>query len=201
MTLGTAEVGLRERKKAATRQALYEAAVRLALAHGLERTTVEAIADEAGVSRRTFSNYFAGKDEALLYGEHQRVRALVEMVQARPAEETAWIALNRAAADFYQQMGELDPEHLSQWRLVRAQPSLVAAQVQTFAALERELAAEVANRMPGGGDDVRARLTAAAFLSALRVALNVWLDQPTGGRSLWDLVQRALDEAGRGFDR
>ncbi len=89
MTVGTAEIGLRERKKAATRQALYEAAVRQALAHGLERSTVEAIADEAGVSRRTFSNYFTGKEEVLLYGEHQRVRALVEMVQARPAEEPA----------------------------------------------------------------------------------------------------------------
>jgi AcrR family transcriptional regulator len=201
MTVGTAEIGLRERKKAATRQALHEAAVRLALAHGLEHTTVEAIADEAGVSRRTFSNYFTGKEEALLYSELQRVQALVEMVQARPADEPAWTALNRAAEDFYQQMGELDAEHLSQWRLVRAQPTLVAAQVQTFAALELQLAAEVAARLAGPPDHLRARLTAAAFLAALRVSLHVWLDQPTGGRSLWDLVQRALDEAGRGFQK
>ena len=62
----TAEPGLRERKKAATRQALHEAAVRLAIAHGPDRITVEAVADEAGVSRRTFSNYFANKEEALL---------------------------------------------------------------------------------------------------------------------------------------
>ena len=202
MTVSTAELGLRERKKAATRQALYEAAVRLALEHGLDRTTVEAIADEAGVSRRTFSNYFAGKEEALLYGEHQRVQALVEMVRARPEDETAWVALNRAAENFYRQLGELDPAQLSQWRLVRAQPSLVAAQVQTFAALERELAAEVGTRLPdSGADPIRARLTAAAFLAALRVALHMWLDHPVDGRPLWDLVQRALDEAGRGFDR
>src|SRR3954468_1297252 len=77
--------GLRERKKAATRHALHEAAVRLAIAHGPARVTVEAIADEAGVSRRTFSNYFANKEEALLYGDHQRIRAMVEMVRARPA--------------------------------------------------------------------------------------------------------------------
>src|SRR3954451_5934320 len=202
MTVSAAELGLRERKKAATKHALYEAAVRLALEHGLERTTVEAIADEAGVSRRTFSNYFAGKEEALLYGEHQRVQALVEIVRARPRVEPAWVALTRAAEDFYLQIGVLDPEQLSQWRLVRAQPSLVAAQVQTFAALAGELAAEVAARLPDGDhpDPVRARLTAAAFLAALRVALHVWLDQPTGSRSLWDLVQRALDEAGGGFD-
>jgi AcrR family transcriptional regulator len=199
MTVGTAEIGLRERKKAATRQALHEAAVRLALAHGLERTTVEAIADEAGVSRRTFSNYFTGKEEALLYAELQRVQALVAMVQARPAEELAWTALTRAAEEFYQQMGELDPAHLTQWRLVRTQPSLVAAQVQTFAALELQLAAEVGARLAGPPDQLSARLTAAAFLAALRVALHVWLDQPAGGRSLWNLVQSALDEAGDGF--
>src|SRR3954454_14135264 len=84
MTASTAEPGLRERKKAATRQSLHEAAVRLAIAHGPDRVTVEAIADEVGVSRRTFSNYFANKEEALLYGDHQRIRALVDMVQARP---------------------------------------------------------------------------------------------------------------------
>jgi AcrR family transcriptional regulator len=201
MTVGTAEIGLRERKKAATRQALYEAAVRLALAHGLENTTVEAIADEAGVSRRTFSNYFAGKEEALLYSELQRVQALMEMVRARPADEPAWTALTRAAEEFYQRMGELDPEHLSQWRLVRTQPSLVAAQVQTFAGLELQLAAEVGARLAGPPDPLRARLTAAAFLAALRVALHVWLDQPAGGSSLWNLVQRALDEAGDGFEK
>jgi hypothetical protein len=45
---------------------------------------------------------------------------------------------------------------------------------------------------------VRARLTAAVFLAALRVSLNVWLDQPAGV-ALWDLVRESLAGAGRGF--
>lgn len=57
--------GLRERKKAATRLALHESALRLAAEQGPDGVTIEAIADAANVSRRTFSNYFSSKEEAL----------------------------------------------------------------------------------------------------------------------------------------
>jgi AcrR family transcriptional regulator len=199
MSTTTAEVGLRERKKVATRQALHQAAVRLALAHGADKITVEAVADEAGVSRRTFSNYFANKEEALLYGDHQRIAVLIGMVQARPAGEGPWEALTAAAREFYRQLGELDPAWLAQTRLLRTQPALLAQQVNTFAAVERELAAAVTVRAvepdPAG---VRARLAAATFMASLRVALHIWLDAPAEA-SLGDLVDRALAEAGRGF--
>ncbi|WP_345216604.1 helix-turn-helix domain-containing protein [Georgenia halophila] len=60
------EVGLRERQKRARRDALIDAAHDLVEAHGLENVSVEAICAEAGVSRRTFFNYFASKDDAIL---------------------------------------------------------------------------------------------------------------------------------------
>src|SRR4051794_35704611 len=161
----TAEPGLRERKKAATRQSLHDAAVRLATEHGPDRITVEAIADEAGVSRRTFSNYFGSKEEALMYGDFRRVHGLIAAVRARPAGEAPWAALAAAAARFTSELGELDPQLVAQGRLLRTHPALIAAQVQTFAAVERELAVEIAARLdepdPRG---VRARMTAATFL-------------------------------------
>ena len=198
MSTTTAEVGLRERKKAATRQALYEAAMRLAIAHGPDKITVEAVADAAGVSRRTFSNYFGSKEEALLYGEYQRIHLLIEQVRARPADEELWPALTAAAEQFYLKLGDLDPHWVAQSRLVRTQPALVAAQVQTFAALERDLSAEIAARSGGDPASVRVRMTSAAFLASLRVALHIWLDRPPG-TVLWDLVSETLAEAGRGF--
>jgi AcrR family transcriptional regulator len=195
----TAEPGLRERKKAATRQALHEAAVRLAIEHGAERVTVEAIADDAGVSRRTFSNYFGSKEEALMYGDFQRIQSLIEMVRERPADEPAWAALTAAAERLVGELGDLDPQWVAQGRLVRAHPTLIAAQVQTFAALERELSAEVASRSQDQEpNSVRVKMTSAAFLVALRVALHLWLEGPPG-RSLWAVVEQALAEAGRGF--
>jgi AcrR family transcriptional regulator len=199
MSTTTAEVGLRERKKVATRQALHEAAVRLAIAHGADKITVEAVADEAGVSRRTFSNYFASKEEALLHGDHQRIAVLIGMVAARPAGERPWEALTEAAREFYRQVGELDPAWVAQTRMLRSRPALLTQQLNTFAAVERELAAAVAARAdkpdPSG---VRARLTAATFMTSLRVALHIWLDAPAD-TSLPDLVDRALAEAGRGI--
>jgi AcrR family transcriptional regulator len=199
MSTTTAEVGLRERKKSATRQALHRAAVQLAIAHGADKVTVEAIADQAGVSRRTFSNYFANKEEALLYGDHQRSGVLIAMVRARPAGESPWQALTEAAREFYRDLGALDPAWVAQTRLLRSQPALAARQINAFATVERELAAAVTARMsepdPTG---VRTRLTAATFLAALRVALHIWLEAPADA-SLDELVDRALAEAGRGF--
>lgn len=62
----TPALGLRERKKLARREALIDATHRLVAAHGLDAVTVEAICEEAGVSARTFFNYFETKDDAVL---------------------------------------------------------------------------------------------------------------------------------------
>ncbi|MGA3525875.1 TetR/AcrR family transcriptional regulator [Melissospora conviva] len=58
--------GLREKNRARTTRELHEAAAALVLEQGLSGATVEAIADRAGVSRRTFFNYFASKEDAVL---------------------------------------------------------------------------------------------------------------------------------------
>lgn len=59
-------VGLRERKKRARREALIDATHRLVAEHGLDAVTVDAICADAGVSPRTFFNYFESKDDAVL---------------------------------------------------------------------------------------------------------------------------------------
>ena len=59
-------LGLRARQKQARRAALVDAAQLLVGRHGLDAVTVEAICAEAGVSARTFFNYFETKDDAVL---------------------------------------------------------------------------------------------------------------------------------------
>lgn len=58
--------GLRERKKAARREALISASHELVAEHGLDHVTVEMICERVGVSSRTFFNYFESKVDAVL---------------------------------------------------------------------------------------------------------------------------------------
>ena len=85
--------GLRERKKLAVRQALGSAALRLAVERGLENVTVEDITAEAGVSLRTFGNYFSSKYEAICAIGTDRARRSGATLLARPAGEPLWDAI------------------------------------------------------------------------------------------------------------
>ncbi|MFD1323850.1 TetR/AcrR family transcriptional regulator [Micromonospora sonneratiae] len=192
-------LGLRERKKSATRQAIHEAALRLALELGPDQVTVEAIADAAAVSRRTFSNYFACKEEALLYGDHLRIQRFLSLVRERPQSETPWTALTQAAQELYRQINERDPQWIRQHQLMRQQPALLAQQITTYAAFEQDLAAEISHRLPATTDPLYARIVAASFLAALRVAVRSWIDQPAG-RTLTESIQQVLDTAAGQFD-
>lgn len=76
--------GLREVKKQQTRSALSDAALDLVSRHGYEATTVDAIAGAAGVSVRTFHNYFPGKAAALAHLAADLTREYGEELCARP---------------------------------------------------------------------------------------------------------------------
>jgi AcrR family transcriptional regulator len=195
----TAEIGesLRERKKAATRMALHQAALRLAVERGYTDVTIEAIADAAEVSRRTFSNYFANKEDALLYGDRTRSAALVENLRRRPDGESPWQALSNSAMDLYDGEQRLEPGWVAQLRLLRQHPALVAQQVGFLAGLEQDLAGVLVAR-PGGADPLTARVMAAAFLAALRSAVNFWLEDQARC-PLPDLVRAALDRLASPF--
>src|SRR5689334_4590886 len=91
-----ADLGLRERKKLDTRRALSDAALKLMFERGIDNVTREAIAGLAGVSLRTFSNYFAGKYEALAYRQTERVRRSIAALRQRPADEPLWTSITEA---------------------------------------------------------------------------------------------------------
>jgi AcrR family transcriptional regulator len=195
----TAPGTLRERKKAATRQALYEAVLHLAVDRGLDAVTVDAIADAANVSRRTFSNYFANKEDALLYGDRVRVGRMLDELRARPANEPPWQALTRIAVKLYAEMDPVDPKWLAQLQLVRRHPSLLAQQVAAQAALERDLAVEIEARGKSpAGEPMRSRVLAAIFLATLRTVTHVWAEE-ISSEPLSAAIEAGLARAGERF--
>ncbi|MFG1696062.1 TetR/AcrR family transcriptional regulator [Nonomuraea sp. NPDC049309] len=189
---GTA--GLRERKKAETRQAVHEAALRLTVEHGLDNVTVEAIADAANISRRTFSNYFAGKEDALLYGDEHMHDILVRRVREQPPDRSAWLALRGALESLFDEHDGPDREWHIRARLAMRHPSLLARQLANRIQLENDLSEAVAGR-EGAADP---RLVAAAFLAALRVATQRWCSEDET-RPLQDVITQSLDELAAPF--
>lgn len=205
----TGVVGLRERKKVATREALCRAAMELAIQRGFDGFTIEDIADAVEVSRRTFSNYFSSKEDALLFGDRARTRVLIDTVRARPADESAWTCLTHAAEDYYQAIGARDVAWVVQARMIRNHPSLLAQQAAIYAERETEIAHVIAPRLPQSSSmspnssmaphtSMAPRLIAAAFLVSLRVATDTWLDRPAG-TALIPLVREALATSAERF--
>lgn len=96
----TSPSGLRDRKKAATRAALAEAAADLAREHGLHDVTADAIAARAGVSTRTFHNYFGSKEEAVLVYLESLLEVWIDLLRRRPADEPIMTSLEECSVGF-----------------------------------------------------------------------------------------------------
>lgn len=190
--------GRRDRRKRQTRDALTAAALRLVAERGLEQVTVEEISEAAGVSTRTFFNYFTTKDEALI-GDQAPVRdVVVARVAAAPPEVPALGAV-RLAFDDVVGLIEADREV---WRLrlavVAANPPLLARLVAGNAETERAIVAAVSARLgvdPGHGHPM---LVTAVAGAAFRAALLRWATDPATP-PLRDLVGDAFAAVAAGL--
>ncbi|MFD5139253.1 TetR family transcriptional regulator [Streptomyces sp. NPDC058378] len=84
---GEREEGRRALKKAATRQALQQAAARMFAEHGYQETTVRDIASAAGVTERTFFRYFPSKEDLIFAEVLDLVPLMRREIPRRPADE------------------------------------------------------------------------------------------------------------------
>lgn len=190
---GVEQTGRRERKKLATRRAIRSAALRLALEHGVDHFTVEEISEVADVAPRTFFNYFASKEDALVGEDSEDSAELREAIESRPASEaplrTLHIVLRERCVEHTAQSHR--QEALSRQRLVRENPSLLPRQLAKFAALERTLTAAIAER--AGADPERELwpgLFAALSVTTMRVAMQRW--SADASRSPGELIDEAF---------
>jgi Bacterial regulatory proteins, tetR family. len=171
--------GLRERKKQATRAALREAALRLALERGPDQVRVEDIAAAAGVAPRTYNNYFASREQAIVSAvTADRERRVAEAVAARPQMRLA-DAVVEAVVEQYTDPGEQDPRALL---MITSRPALRAAYLEATADIAAPLADVLARRL-GETHGESARVLAASVAAAVRIAVEGWI-RPLGGGGL-----------------
>jgi AcrR family transcriptional regulator len=191
-------LGLRERKKLELRQALSQAALRLAMERGPENVRIEDVTSMAGVSYRTFANYFSSREEAIVAVAVDRSAGIVQAFQDRPAAEPLAEALVQAFAAPHGETPQSAPDGEQNWlprlRQVLATPLLSGAFLTARAASERALAAAIGRRT--GTDparDLYPRVLAAAVLGAEQAAVRFWLD--TGSTaSMPALVRQAIEQ-------
>lgn len=182
--------GTRERKHEETRRRIAEAGLRLFLMHGYAETTVDAIAEEAGISRRTFFAYFKTKDELILAWQMAEWDAIWATLLTVSPDETPLDAVRSklmAHAAQYQseQMVAID-------QVIRSSETLTSRKLATYA-LQEEALYDVL-RQVWRQPQRQAALRAVAMLSigAMRLAIEAWGKQPNQ-RSPAEHLQEAFD--------
>lgn len=171
----TGEVGLRERKKAATRAALSAAANRLAVELGVEHVTVEAIAAAADVSPRTFHNYFSSREEAIVASIIDWAERLTDELELRPADEPIWDSLQHVYLGTLDDSAEARARMIAQIEMVMANPTVIANQLAAFDAMRRRFAAAIAARTGTDANrDLYPHLIAGAAALAVKTSMDLW---------------------------
>lgn len=191
--------GRRERKKLQTRRALQQAALRLVTERGLERVTIEQVADAVDVSTRTFFNYFASKEEALIGHDPDNAARLRDALAARAVDESPLEALGQVLSELASDLAGRREEWLARRALIRSDPRLLAAHLAAWAALERALVEGVAQRTGTDPErDLYPALVVSAAVSATRVAVMRWhVDDQA---RLSELVSTAFAALGAGLE-
>jgi AcrR family transcriptional regulator len=176
-----ARPALTERRKAQTRREIAETALALFARDGYDNVSAEAIAAEAGVSLRTFYRYFSTKDEVLSPIITEATQELVAAIAARPAREGLATAVQRAYEGIRPQQG---PEGVGALiGLLTDVPALRARWLSDLRTIEDALRRRVS--------DEQARITAAAIVAALRIAVESLVRSPANDPPV-DVLARAL---------
>lgn len=182
-------VDWRAEKKAATKHAIQDHALRLFVEKGYDATTVEEIAAAAGVSHMTFFRYFPRKEEVVEYDEYDPL--LEDLIAARPPDEAPITAVHNALRVGLQQVLSTDREALLiRTRLILDNPVLrsrnLVAQDTT-----RDLFARALARRGGLAEpDLAATVQASAALGAIAPALTAWAED--GEADLIALIDSAF---------
>ena len=168
----------RELNKAATRQAITDAALGLLRAKGPGNFTVEEIAEAAGISRRTFFNYFSSTDAALASIVHGFLDNAIQQLRLRPADEPLLVSAQAALAAL------ADPKAVAPlaelFTLTQQSPLMQHSELEAWdhcRAQVFDVARERLGDSHGGQEDLYVHALSGAIISCGKAAMEVWFNR------------------------
>ena len=187
-------VAIGERKRRAIRGELSEVALRLLTDRDFDSLTIDEIASEAGISRRTFFRYFTSKEDVVFAFLDQWTVRLAADIVARPADEDPVAAVQYS---FRQLTAAYDDRALALVRLVRETPLLREREQINREHLRIAVVNALAARLGFDAEnDMRPQILATIAFAPLDAAMFAWF----GSRSDEE-VGHLLDEALGTFER
>ncbi|MDO9486300.1 MAG: TetR family transcriptional regulator [Actinomycetota bacterium] len=170
------ELGVRAARKQLTTREIIMAAFALFARQGYDETTVEQIADQVGISKRTFFRYFANKEDLVLGNlDHTAIRLELAMKERPPAEH-AWLSLRRSF-DFFVEATTEEPERVcDNLRVMATSPALKATQLGKLQRWQSAIVPELTRRLAGEEPfpQMRAGAMAGSALACLDAAMDAW---------------------------
>lgn len=167
--------GLRERKKAKTRAAIQQHALRLFRDQGYDATTVDQIVDAAEVSPSTFFRYFPTKEDVVLYDALDPL--IIAAFEAQPPQLAPTQALRRALGEV---LGQLQPRDIQDMQkrfdVIREVPELRARMLDELTRTMRLMAGVLARRLGRPADDFEVRNAVGAMMG-VGLAIMVAADE------------------------
>ncbi|MEV0260157.1 helix-turn-helix domain-containing protein [Streptomyces sp. NPDC050617] len=185
----TQPTGRRERKKAQTRKALADAALRLFSERGYDHVTVAEVAEAADVSVTTLFKHFPSKESLVFDLDADQERVLVSAVRDRPAGRTVLAALRSHLLT----AGPLDaanrPDYQQFRGLIRSTPVLGEHFRRMWERHEEALARAISEAAGDPEADVASRTMARFALQAVLLASED--PDPQGAlNTVFDLLER-----------
>lgn len=188
--------GLRERKKAKTRAAIQEHALRLFREQGYDATTVEQIAEAAEVSPSTFFRYFPTKEDVVAYDALDPV--VMAAWRAQPLDVGPIRAFRNAMVQVFQAMtSDQLEELLSRGRLLFSVPELRQAAINELLRTGQMVTGELAVRLGRPADDFELQIFGGAVMGAVMAALMPTLED--GSIDMMSQLDRAFEFLEKGM--
>ncbi|GGJ09008.1 TetR/AcrR family transcriptional regulator [Streptomyces brasiliensis] len=190
-------LGLRERKKIKTREAIRTATYELIREQGYDATTIEQIAERAEVSPSTVFRYFPTKEDIVLTDEYDPL--MLEELRTRPADEPWMDSLRHIMRRALAASQEEDPEVLRLRTHLGVQvPAVRSRMFESMSETGRLLRGAIAERTGLDPDGLEVRVYAMSLIGGLMEVSLYWAENDFQGE-LSDLVDRALDVLGQGL--